>query len=267
MSTSHLYIGFRYAGKLASVAEQRRIERSILSAVTTDHRSNVLLSVGCAFGDEINDLLLGEPFKRRRFDITAIDSSPVGDEIFAQPFVSKPNIRFEWHQSDIFDLPLLNKYGSFDITQAGFVLHDIDCSNKDIAIRLLAQALRPHGHLILSDIFTDGRQAKRHETLRRQVEHIYDQFLEEADQALRVGDLNEEQWHSLVGDGKNPGLKATRNEAIAGFRDFFESVEETSARLRNAGFTEVQVVTNPINSYLSVLAAQVKNGPPVEAKT
>jgi SAM-dependent methyltransferase len=252
---------------LASVAEQRRIESSILSGITADHRSNVLLSVGCAFGDELNDLLLGEPLKRRRLDITAIDLSPVGDEIFAQPFVSQPNIHLEWHQLNIFDLPLLNKYGSFDVAQVGFVLHDIDCSDKEKAFKLLAQALRPYGQLILSDIFSDCRRAERHDPLRRQVEHIYDRFLEEANQALRVGDLNEEEWLSLVGDGRTPGLKATRKEAIAGSRDFFESVEETSERLGNAGFVEVQVVTNPINSYLSVLSAQVKNGPPVETKT
>jgi hypothetical protein len=258
MSASHLYAGFRHAGTLPSIAGQRNVERVILSDLTADRCSTILLSVGCAFGDELNELLCDEPFERRRYNITAIDLAPVGDQILDQRFVSQSNISLEWHQLDLFDLAVVENYGSFDIAQAGFVLHDIDHSKKDSAFSLLAKSLRPSGYLILSEIFTSSASPEQNapRTCYQEIEVIYDRLLKEADEMLRYGKLTKEQWSLLVGNGTEPGLQATREEATARERDYFETLEQTKTRLQDAGFRVDRVVPNPCNSYLSVIVAQ-----------
>lgn len=241
---SHLYRGFRFAGFLPSVHTQREIQGRLLF----DLRPQRLLVVGCAYGDELAQLLSAIDYQNSSLNVTAIDLAPVEEELRSQDFASVLGSRLQWMRVGLLDTVRVPKYGRFDIVQCGFVLHDIDYRYKDRAMFVLSKAVRPGGHVIISDIFLSCAIQNELETCS-----IYDFFLSEADSARRNGRLRENEWRLLVGDGKLPGLLRSKDEALQGTRDFFDTPSELKDRATKAGLEVVRMVTNSVNSRLRVM--------------
>ena len=240
-STTHLYAGFRHAGALASVHAQRDSQRRVLALLPGAR----LLIVGSAFGEEANCILYGTS---RWMTVVAIDLADLASQVRRQPGLSALGSRLSCGQCDLLDAHTVQGYGGFDVAQCGFVLHDVRPQEKQHAMRQLAFAVRPGGHVIVSDIFSPMDQ--------RQVSHaarVYDVFLREAVTARYLGHLTSRDFDELVGDGGGPGLLRSREEAVQGSRDFFESMEETIARARCEGLLLQGVGRNPSNADLAVL--------------
>ncbi|MGH9891281.1 MAG: hypothetical protein ACREA0_04715, partial [bacterium] len=138
--------------------------------------------------------------------------------------------------------------------QCSFVLHDICPALRDQAVELLAKAVRPGGHVLISDIFvrTAGDPVE--------VVAIYDGFIGEASQALGGGLLERDQFDALVGDGVRMGLTRTRREAARGQRDFFEEPRSLVVRAQRAGLRLVQIARNRLNAHLLVLLLTRRQG-------
>lgn len=251
-STSHLYKGFRHAGTLASIQAQRDLQRRALACL---HGTRLLI-VGSAFGEEANHLLYGTS---RWLRVVAIDLVDVASQVFQQPVLLMLGWRFGFYRCDLLDTFKLHEYGSFDVVQCGFVLHDMPSREKDRAIRQLAYAVRPGGHIIISEIFssTGGDQTSN-------AAAVYDTFLREATTARDLSRLRSSDFDELVGDGVKPGLLRSREEAVQGNRDFFEPLAETIERARCAGLRLKKVAVNPVNRDLCVLLfgrARLSRGP------
>src|ERR1043165_7769882 len=74
--SSHLYAGFCPVGKLPSIGMQREIQRNWVESAL-DVKSCRALSIGCGFGDELDEVF--EPrFAKDRCDrFVAVDISPL----------------------------------------------------------------------------------------------------------------------------------------------------------------------------------------------
>jgi hypothetical protein len=253
LATSHIYTGFRFVGALESIEFQREAQRSILKHLMTAYHSYSLLSVGTAFGDELDVLLDPELMKTiAGVYVAAVDCDCCVKEVSEKAFASQGKVNLSCIQSDLFSIDCVPGYGSFDAVQSGFVLHDFEYSQKDAAFRKLSQAVRIGGSMILSEIFSNQRKAAQQETME-----IYDHFLREADSALHMGRLTCPEWRDLVGAASGaPGLLRTKEEAMNGDRDFFESVAATTERLVAAGLQVTEYVNNPFYPNLSVILAQ-----------
>lgn len=242
-SDSHLYPGFRFAGALASVDMQRRLQQDALATLPVRQ----LLSVGCGYGDELDVMLDGNVARDDSFRVFGIDLADVADEVRARPNVARLGDRFKFGRLGLLDVESIEGFGSFDVVQCGFVLHDIDPEDKELAIDKLARAVRPGGCLLISDIFlSDG-------DVPREIESIYDEFIAEAHDALRRGQLERDQYEALAGDGACPGLIRSRSDAMRGTRDHFEESSVLIDRARRAGLVLQQVLTNPRSGHLLVM--------------
>jgi hypothetical protein len=255
MNKSHLYPGFKYANYLPSIATQRLIQKEMLQSIL-DTASNVsLLSLGCAFGDEMNVLLYDRANEYE--EVWAIDLAPVEKDVCQQPFALELGRRFQWRQIDLLEVEDLPNFGTFTVTQCGFTFHDVKPENKDRAFSILANSVRQGGWVVFSDIFvdavTDGYDSQSY---KLQVESIYNSFLDEASDANERGILDDQRLAALVGDGSLPGLRRSLNEAIQGSRDFFETLTQTQRRMTLAGLHVQRVVQNMINSRLTVILAK-----------
>jgi len=246
MSHSHLYQGFRFASVLPSIRAQREIQRKILHIL----RIKTLLVLGCAFGDELAQLLEGITYMSSDISVTAIDLASVEDALRAHTFAKVLGPHLKWRSLDLLDAAQLPEYGEFDVVQCGFVLHDVPYDDKDRAMAVLSGAIRPGGHLIISDMFISDKQDRLTEAC-----NIYDAFLSEASSARNSGLLGAEEYRPLVGDGVQPGLHRSKKEATEGMRDFFDSLESLIDRFRKAGLHICRIEPNPINSSLSVILA------------
>lgn len=238
---SHLYAGFRYAGALASIQAQRDFQRQILVAIPGED----LFIVGCAYGQEAQHLISGTS---RWTKIVAIDLADVGPYLVHQPALSARNSGMRWFNCDLLDSSRLPGYGAFDAVQCGFVLHDIPPTAKERAMFCLAEAVHSEGYVIISDIFIRSENDRS-----SSAEVVYDAFLHEASTALRSNRLNYSQWHELVGDGVAPGLLRSRQDALEGYRDHFESIDYMMARAARVGLNLEHVFSNPVNEHLHVL--------------
>lgn len=244
MAKSHLYHGFRFAGILDSIQLQRKLQAKMLEYL----RPVRLFVVGCAYGDELAELLSEIDRQATDLTITTIDLAAVEDTLRSHEFAMLLGPRLQWMQRNLMDASDIPGYGQFDVVQCSFVLHDVDYQQKDQAMRMLSRAVRPGGHLIVSDIFLSGTVEDRSE-----IRSIYDAFLSEADDACRTGQLQNYEWRLLVGDGLIPGLLRARNEAIQGIRDFFETPARLIGRATRAGLRVCQVEPNPLNRRLRVM--------------
>ncbi len=256
MSESHLFRGFRFAGRLPSIEAQRNIQSSLISELIRDYQIGLFLSIGCAFGNELNEFYAScEHF--RSLDVVAIDLADVNRELHSQAFARALGQRLEWEQLDLLDIRSLPRYGMFDIVQCGFVLHDICPPDKEQAYQVLADSVRLGGWLILSDmfpLFSDSPSGIAKEYVS-EVKKLYESFIAEANSARERGILSADEWNALVGDGHSPGLKSNLHEALTGSRDFFETQSQTERRLVQAGLVIERVIQNPINSRLAVILA------------
>ncbi len=240
--TSHLYSGFRYAGALASIKEQRHIQGRLLARLPMER----LLVIGIAFGEEANVLVSHQPQRRERLRVTAIDLVDVGAQVNVQPHLLRLPRPVEFHRLDLLNASCLDDYGTFDVVQCGFVAHDIPPLLKDRAVLSLANAVGWNGLILISDIFVRSQRNPA------EVAAIYDGFIEEAKAALRARRLSREAFDELVGDGDRRGLAASRRDAMAGDRDFFEEPHALIARAQRANLTLIDAVPNPQNASLFV---------------
>lgn len=253
MNESHLFRGFRYAGRLPSIETQRTIQSSLLSELIRNHDIGLFLSVGCAFGNELNEFyLLSEHF--RNLDVVAIDLADVNHEIHSQAFALSLGQRLKWEQLNLLDVQSLRGYGTFDVVQCGFVLHDICRPDKEQAYQVLSDSVGLGGWLILSDMFPASPNGTAKEYLS-EVKKLYESFIAEANSARERGILSVDEWNDLVGDGYGPGLQRNLQEALTGSRDFFETQSRTECRLVESGLVIEKVIQNPINSRLAVILA------------
>jgi len=239
---THLYEGFRYVGALPSIATQRQIQASILENI---NRANLLV-VGCGFGEEIDQILSHRQTSANILGVTAIDLADVEPYLFEQPNISSLGKKFTFKKHNIFDIDELDGFGKYDIVQCGFVLHDFQPDQKEIAIALLASAVRLGGYVMISDIFTSTQQ-----TPSKSAE-IYDNFIREAYTATQMGHMKKSEFEALMGDGECLGLKRTRFEAVNGERDYFEPVNILVERAKRVGLKIVQIIENPQNEHLSI---------------
>ena len=256
MSESHLFRGFRFAGRLPSIKAQRNIQSHLICELIRDYQIRVFLSIGCAFGDELNEFHTSCKHLRS-LDVVAIDLADVNRELHRQAFARALGQRLLWKQVDLLDIRSLPRYGIFDIVQCGFVLHDICRPDKEQAYQVLADSVRSGGWLILSDMFpmfSDSQSGIVRE-YASEVKKLYESFIVEANSARERGILSSDEWTALVGDGHSPGLKSNLHEALNGSRDFFETQSQTERRLVQAGFVIERVIQNPINSRLAVILA------------
>jgi len=243
-SDSHLYPGFRFAGALASVDAQRRLQRDALATLPLQH----LLSVGCGYGDELELMLGGREGGDDALRVLAVDLADVGHEVGSLPNVARLGERFRFQRLGLLDAEAINDFGGFDVVQCGFVLHDIEPHDKGRAIATLARAVRPGGYLLVSDIFLSegGGDA-------REIGSIYDLFIAEARDALDRRRLNRGQYEALIGDSACPGLIRSRCDAMRGTRDHFEKPSALVHRARQAGLVLHRLFTNPRSGRLLVM--------------
>ena len=241
-SQSHLYEGFRFAGALESVAEQRTAQAHILSNCTCTS----VLVVGGGFGEETDVLMSAINKAGNPPNLTVIDLADVSAELRSQPFLRQLGPRLRFSQIDLLDAPDLPGYGGFDLVQCGFVLHDFAPCTKDAAVATLAGSVRPGGHVLISDICV------RLSAGTEEVDGVYSRFLEEAWSALNEGRLTEGGYSALVGDGIREGLERSRRDAFLGERDHFEDCHDVVRRALRAGLELVRVNRNSVNERLFV---------------
>ncbi len=244
MTESHLYPGFRFAGALPSVLKQRRIQAQMLRALCPRQ----LLVVGCAQGDELSDLLSEINLDNADLTVTATDVCDVEEVLRSHRYAISLGARLHWMQLDLLEAERVSGYGSFDVVQCGFVLHDICPETKDRALEVMSGAVKPGGHLIISEICLKEGSDPASEAIE-----IYDVFLKEADEARRTNLLQPHEWSRLVGDGESPGLLRTKREAMEGERDFFETRSELIRRAERAALEVRETVVNEVNPRLTVL--------------
>lgn len=246
MPVSHLYPGFRYAGSLPSVFEQRKLQAQMLAELQPKR----MLVIGCGYGDELVTLLSGLRLDDGGLSVTAVDLADVGECLGGHDFARSLGARFEFAHLDVLQCGTLVTYGQFDVVQCGFVLHDIPYAKKDEVLALLSSAIVPGGYLILSDFFA-GNHA-----LNAELECVYNAFIDEGHQLIRTQALREEKWLLLAGDGEMPGLLRSRRDALVGLRDYIDEQGQFAKRLRAVGLQICEVLPNPVNHRLSVVVAR-----------
>jgi hypothetical protein len=263
MNESHLYSGFKYASYLPSIRVQRFIQRRILHGLLHQNGNASLLSIGAAFGDELNELLAG--VENEDLKVYAIDLAYVNEEIYEQPFAIKLGKRFQWLQIDLLEAESIDGFGKFAVTQCGFTLHDIQPNDKKRAFMVLANSVREGGWIILSDIFITNPAAEdfNSPSYKAEVDSIYSFFLGEASDAHAKGILDERGLAALIGDANYPGLRRSLADALKGSRDFFETLTQTQQRLTSAGLIVQQVISNTVNPKLAVVLARRPNTLPL----
>lgn len=249
---SHLYHGFHHVGSLRSIQWQRIAQRGFIREAIIKPEIK-FLSVGTGFGDELEVFFGGASDAPPDLHITALDIDAAVYDASVRAFARHQNITLNCVQADLLDLARIEGFGHFDMTQAGFVLHDFDYSDKDMATELLSRSVQSGGWVMLSEIFSSETVPDVSE-----ITSIYDKFLAEAADAVSEGQMSRYQWRELMGadDLSTPGLQRTRHEAALGGRDFFESVPQTCERLMRHGLKIDRIATNPYHSNLAVILAK-----------
>lgn len=240
----YLYHGFQFVGALRSIRSQRQIQAAIIRAL----RIGRLLVIGCGYGDELAALLGRLNLQNPSLWVNAVDLAPTGESLKSKNFAKRLGSRFEFATLDLMDLAGLQGYGQFDVAQCGFVLHDIPYPLKEQALKILSRSVRPGGHVIISDIFNSDKQSYTSD-----VANVYNTFLREANCALDEGALQQHEWRSLLGDGTCRGLLLTKAEAVAGFRDYFETLASMVDRAARNDLDVCRVESNPLNPWLNVI--------------
>jgi SAM-dependent methyltransferase len=243
MNESHLYEGFRYASALSSIGAQRDIQKRLLREL----QPREILVIGCAHGDELSHIVSDIDIGNSEISVAAIDLSDVREPLYSHEFARLLGSRLQWRQLDLMKAAELPAYGRFDVVQCGFVLHDIPWELKDRAMGVLLDALRPGGHLLISEIV-----AKPDCDYRSEIGGIYDVFVDEANEALNSGLLDQDGWRQLVGNEAGPGLLQSKAKALQEGRDYFDTLDTLIGRAEDAGLRTQGVIWNDINDRLAV---------------
>lgn len=261
MNYSHLYPGFRHVGILPSIYEQRRIQRAILCDIFPLVGNRDFLSIGCGYGEELDFFLSdeGKQLPKSLDKMIAMDIADVKNAVYSQPMISQLNSNFIYYHHDLLELDKLELARKPSIVQCGFVMEDIEYIYKDLAFELIRETISDNGWFIYSEMFLDNLKrstTSADEDRQRTVAFLYDLFINEAKISLNEGRMSNRQYSELCGDGKIPGLYRTRQDAIDGKRDFFESLEKTLERLRKHNFTVASILDNKHNPFLKIIVAK-----------
>lgn len=259
MVESHLYQGFKYVSSLESIKAQRQLECSLIVKPENSYFRNLrFLSIGTAYGDELA-FFAREGVLDYWSQIVGIDIvGEVGTDVLSQPDLARLHDKLFFRQLDLQQLPPPFGENYWDCIQCGFVLEDIEYSNKQNVYNKLFRSLNGQGILIISEMFVDNqKKTNDSDGLRKQqITDLYDWFLEEARECLRHGSLAQDQYTLLCGNGQSPGLLLTKKMAVDGARDYFETREQIETHLFKAGFHGVNYYPNPVFSLLGVITAR-----------
>jgi len=255
-----MYKGFRFVGSLASINEQRIMQRTVIEQLLREglKRRAKLLDVGVGDGRELETLLESETVTKLLTEVVALDTEDwLTDEIAALPNLAEVASRLTFVLGRAEHLACLFEAESFDIVHCGFVFHEIPYGEpKEQAIKGCFHVLKRGGFLVYSDMFLDNQLSDKPqlEAVRRQtIQRLYGQYLREADAALKEGRLTKEQWEMLRGDSTKPGLLKSMNDALSGEDDFYESLGVCIDRLLNVGFVQLRVYPNRLNRFLYII--------------
>jgi SAM-dependent methyltransferase len=214
-----------------------------------DLRPKSVLTVGCAYGDELAVLLRGMALSQ--MSVTAVDLANTARALYCFGYAQVLCPRFTFQRLDLLRAWHLSGYGRFDVVQCGFVLHDIPYPMKDHAVAIIAKSVAPGGYAVLSDFFS-----VRNVDIETSLRHIYDGFIFEGKAALGHGRLKSDEWDLLAGDGTQPGLLRCRRQAMAGGRDYVDDLRTFAGRLRQAGLQMCHITLNMASSQLAVILAR-----------
>lgn len=124
---------------LVTFGRDRRIRAAVLGALEPGQR---LLDVGCGTGT------LAVAAARAGAHVVAIDRSP-SMLALAREKADAAGVSVEWREGDIAFPPIGDE--QFDVATATFVLSELSRELAELAVRRMADALRPGGRLILAD--------------------------------------------------------------------------------------------------------------------
>ena len=230
----------------------------IRNAYSSCHLNRSFLSIGTAYGDEL-DFFAREGVLDCWSQVVGIDIvADVCSEVLSQPNLLRLRDRLTFSHHNLQRLPPPFGECYWDCIQCGFVLEDIEYCDKQAAYDRLFLSLRNGGNLIISEMLIHNQKCSDETDEIRQlnISKLYDFFLTEADECLARGELNDEQYHLLRGNGSGPGLLLTKRMAVDGNRDYFETREQTENHLYNAGFSSINYYPNAVIPLLGVLVAQ-----------
>jgi len=257
-----MYKGFRFVGSMASINEQRVMQRTIIEQLLLEQLGQrvKLLDVGVGDGRELDALLDSETIMAMLTEVVTLDIEDwLTEEIATLPNLAEAASKLTFVLGRAEHLIRLFEAESFDIVHCGFVFHEIPYGRpKEQAIKGCFSALKRGGILIYSDMFLDNRLSDKPqlEASRRQiVQCLYGQYLREADAALKEKRLTKEEWEMLRGDGTKPGLLKSMNDALSGEDGFYESLGVCIDRLLNCGFVQLRVYPNRLNRFLYIIVA------------
>ncbi len=257
-SESHLYTGFRFVSFLPSIITQRNIQVNIFLKNKYKMEKKYFLYVGTAFGCEIN--FFAKYGVLNLFNKTlAIDKiKEVKAAVLSQEQILPHINKFDFECIDIRNLPKNYNFHYWDFIQCGFVLEDIEYSEKKNVYKNLYKSLLPSGFLIISEMFLDNKIKSGNEESKRkgQIRTLYDQFLSEAEIQYKNNILNNQQYQLLIGNEETHGLLYTKRRAIDGLQDYFEDRVQVENQLKNIGFKILKYYQNPDNDFLGVILAQ-----------
>jgi hypothetical protein len=242
MANNYYSKGFKYVGMLESIVNQRNQQQYILNCI----RSENILSVGCGNLREIYELLRCKLIAYNQLRLATIDTAPVFNGNTFKKLQSLLSQRFKWYQMDMMSIDVIYDYGNYDVTQCGFLLHDIQYNLKNSAINLLSEACKPGGYVIVSDFFLKNPRDID------EVTALYDTLILECVNARNSGRLKQWQYNLLLGNEKNPGLLSSKSDALAG-KEYYDTIEDFSHRAELCNLTIESIWSNPYNDWAKVL--------------
>ncbi|MCL2721999.1 MAG: class I SAM-dependent methyltransferase [Treponema sp.] len=267
---SHLYKEYCYVSKLSSIKKQWELQADIIAKVNPDN----LLIVGVGFGDEIDVLIDKFQFKYRPTNSLGklkiigwadLDDKYVGASLEVKKKKFSNLVAIDQAGTDLLEIKDVNKW---DCILCSFVLHDIEYEDKEKAIKILHEALKPDGIVIISEMFLDNKIKSGYTTKnlerKRKIDDLYGEFCKEIEK-IKITDI-------IVHDKKKflEEVLKTKEDARNGERDYFLTEKQTIEFLSKAGFDanlddgDIKVnnedikryIENEINPYLGILTAR-----------
>lgn len=257
-----MYAGFRFAGALPSIKNQRLIQRTILErllALGKFNRGVAFLSLGVGDGQELNVLFQSSFMKEATNQLICVD---ISDNYFN--LQTLPNLRgfgcdLKFIKNDVRNLHDRFDSGKFDIIHLSFLLHEIMYEEKDRVLLQISEVLKPNGYVLYSDIFLDNRKKidRQRDILRMSMVRLfYEKLIEEAHRCRANGSLTKAELSLLCGDGSTDGFLRSMMRAIEGVDDYYESLADAKRRLRRVALSELSIHPNRKNEYLFTIVAR-----------
>jgi SAM-dependent methyltransferase len=256
-----MHEGFRYVGALPSIAAQRELEAAALASALRilDRKALALLCGGVGDGYGLDNLLDPSRYDQSLRLVACVDLVDFLTAGLARlPHLQRLGGAVQLTKAPIQNVARLFEAKMFDVAIYSGVLHEVPYDEKLEAFAAIASVLRENGFLLYSDMFLDNRRSEsrvQEEQRQARIQRLYGLFLDEAETALRHGNLNPSSHHALVGDENSPGLLYSRARALLGLDDYYEPLDDAIARLRTLGFVKIDVQCNPQNPFFHLIVA------------